>query len=387
MTTITTLKEQVITWRRTLHQEPELSFEEVKTAQFIEDQLRQCENFIVTRPTNTSVMAVLKGQERGKVIAFRADIDALPIQEETDVAFRSQVAGVMHACGHDAHAAMLLGAAYAIHDRGTNFAGEIRFLFQHAEEVSPGGAEQMVAQGVLEEVEHAFALHVSPNHLSGQLAYRKKAISSAADDFDITIFGSGGHAGMPAETIDPLLIGSEIVQALQTIVSRKIANGIAPVLSVTKFNCGTANNIIADQAELGGTIRSHHEKTRVYARELLEQTVHGIAQTHGATASITWELGCSAVFNDSDTTDISITAASKIFENIIELEQPMFGTEDFAIMAEQVPSSYQFIGVHHEKLGEAYPLHHPKFNLDENALILGTSYYVEIAKQLCPIEQ
>lgn len=377
---------QIVTWRRVLHEHPELSFNEIKTSQLVFDTLNTFDHVIVSRPTKTSVMAILKGHVPGNTIAFRADMDALPIQEETNIEFRSKNLGVMHACGHDAHTAMLLGAVQQLTERGNNFAGEIRFLFQHAEELYPGGAVEMVESGVLDGVDRAFALHVSPDYSTGQFVYRKDVFCSTADDFFIKIYGRGGHAGTPSETIDPLIIGAEIVSTLQTIVSRKIPNSKAPIITVAKFHCGTATNVIADTAELAGTIRSHDEDTRIEARALLEKIVHGIAEIHGARGTVEWEIGCPPVINDEETTDISVEAAKKIFgqNNLVNLKEPFFGTEDFAIMSAVVPASYQFMGVHHPKLGEPYPLHHPKFILDEDALVLGTNYFVEVANILCP---
>lgn len=210
--------------------------------------------------------------------------------------------------------------------------------------------------------------------------------TAAADDFEIKIYGRGGHASTPEVAIDPLLIGSEMVVALQTIVSRKVPSIHAPVLTVAKFHCGTALNIIADTAELGGTIRSLDATVRVEARHHLEKIVKGIASMHGATVDIKWELGCPSVTNDKELTALSRQIAGDIVgaEGVQELPAPMFGTEDFADFSEIVPSSMQYIGVHNEDFGEAYPLHHPRFKIDEDALIYGVRYFEKIARTLCP---
>lgn len=383
------LKQQVIAWRRHLHSHPELSHQEYQTSQYIYDQLITFPNLEVKRMTKTSVCAFLKGTKTegtGHTILLRADIDALPIQEEADVPFKSQNLGVMHACGHDAHPAMLLGAAKALAERGTDFNGEIRFVFQHAEEVTPGGAAELVALGITEGVDYAFALHVNPDYEAGQFAMKDGKLTSAADDFEIKIFGRGSHASMPEVAVDPLVIGSEIVMALQTIVSRKMPILSAPVLTVAKFHCGTALNIIADTAELGGTIRSLDAKVRVDARQHLETIVTSIATMHGARAEISWELGCPSVTNDAKLTELSRQIAGDIVgeKGVIELPAPMFGTEDFADFSEAVPSSMQFIGVHNPSFGEVFPLHHPRFKLDEEALIYGARYFENIARTLCP---
>ncbi|EON71059.1 M20 metallopeptidase family protein [Lysinibacillus sphaericus] len=389
MIEISTLEQQVIAWRQHLHMHPELSHQEHRTAQYIYNQLITFPHLEVKRLTETSVCAFLRGVKtagKGHTILLRADIDALPIEEETDLPFKSKNPGVMHACGHDAHPAMLLGAAKALAERGTDFNGEIRFVFQHAEEVTPGGAAQLVSIGIIDNVDYAFALHVSPDYEVGQFAMKDGKFTAAADDFEIKIFGRGGHASTPEVAIDPLLIGSEIVMALQTIVSRKVPSIHAPVLTVAKFHCGTALNIIAETAELGGTIRSLDAKVRVDAREHLVKIVNGIASMHGATAEIKWELGCPSVTNDKELTVLSRRVAGDIVgeEGVRELPEPMFGTEDFADFSEVVPSSMQFIGVHNVDFGVAYPLHHPRFKIDEDALIYGVRYFENIARTLCP---
>lgn len=389
MRAINTLEQQVIAWRQHLHMHPELSHQEHQTAQYIYNHLLTFPHLEVKRLTETSVCAFLRGTKtegKGHTILLRADIDALPIEEETELPFKSKNQGVMHACGHDAHPAMLLGAAKALAERGTDFTGEIRFVFQHAEEVTPGGAAQLVGLGIVDNVDYAFALHVSPDYEVGQFAMKDGKFTAAADDFEIKIFGRGGHASTPEVAIDPLLIGSEIVMALQTIVSRKVPSIHAPVLTVAKFHCGTALNIIAETAELGGTIRSLDAKVRVDARKHLEKIVNGIASMHGATADIKWELGCPSVTNDKELTALSRRVAGDIVgeDGVRELPEPMFGTEDFADFSEAVPASMQFIGVHNVDFGEAYPLHHPRFKIHEDALIYGVRYFENIARTLCP---
>lgn len=381
------LKEEVIEWRRHLHANPELSHHEFKTSDYIYSLVKTFPGLTVTRPTKTSVYAVLRGtketNDKTYTIAFRADIDALPITEEADIDFKSTIDGVMHACGHDAHAAMLLGAAKALSARRDEFTGEIRFIFQHAEEVTPGGAVQLVEKGVMEGVDYVFALHVYPYENAGKFTMKAGKMNAAGDDFEIKVIGSGGHASTPELTVDPLIIGAEIATNLQHIVARKLPILKAPVVTVTKFNCGNSLNVIASFAELGGTIRSHDPIIRVQAREFLEQVVNGIAATHGATAEITWDIGCAAVHNDEKATQLTRDVAHELVgaENVVEMEEPLFGAEDFAAYSEVVPASMQFIGVHNESFGEAYPLHHPKFKIDESAFQYGVAYFVKIAEK------
>ena len=383
----TEINEEVISWRRHLHQNPELSHHEFETSDYIYNLVKTFPGLTVTRPTKTSVYAVLKGTkettDKTYTIAFRADIDALPITEEADIDFTSKNPGVMHACGHDAHAAMLLGAAKVLSNKRDEISGEIRFIFQHAEEVTPGGAVQLVEKGVMEGVDYVFALHVYPYIKAGEFNMREGKMNAAGDDFEIKIIGSGGHASTPELTVDPLIIGAEIATNIQHIVARKLPILKAPVITVTKFNCGNSFNVIAGHSELGGTIRSHDPVIRVQAREYLEQVVNGIASTHGATAEIKWDLGCAAVINDKAATDITREVAIGLVgaENVIELEEPLFGAEDFSAYSEVVPASMQFIGVHNENFEEVYPLHHPKFKIDETAFQHGVNYFVKIAEK------
>lgn len=381
--------EQVISWRHHFHENPEISYQEYQTSDTIEQLLKSFQGLEVSRPTDTSVLAVLKGScesaRKTKTLLFRADIDALPLQEETSLPFQSKNTGVMHACGHDAHAAMLLGAAKLLASKKNELNGEIRFIFQHAEEVLPGGAQELVGKGVANNVDYAFALHVSPAYYTGEIALKDGVLCAAADDFELKIIGEGGHSSAPELTIDPLLIGAEITTNIQHIVARKISALKAPVVSVTKFQSGDALNIIPQYAELGGTIRSLNSKSRVKARQALEQIVKGITEAHGARFEIKWDLGYPAVVNNSEAVAVSRTVIEKLCgkKGLIEVEDPMFGTEDFSSFSEIIPSSMQFIGVHNEAFGKAYPLHHPKFRVDDQALQVGVQYFVAVAENLC----
>ncbi|WP_257349684.1 M20 metallopeptidase family protein [Pseudalkalibacillus decolorationis] len=383
------VKDEVVTWRRHLHENPELSYQEYETSEYIYNLLKTFSGLEVTRPTETSVLAVLKGSKNSTnkqyTIAFRADIDALPIEEKADVEFKSKNPGVMHACGHDAHAAMLLGAAKTLSQKQEDISGEIRFIFQHAEEVTPGGAQELVKKGVIDGVDYAFALHVTPYEQAGTMCIKEGVLCAAADDFEIKIIGQGGHASTPELAIDPLIIGAEIATNIQQIVSRKISALHAPVVSVTKFNSGNALNVIPEHADLGGTIRSLDPDSRVKSREYLQQIVKGITEAHGANYEIKWDLGYPAVVNHIDAVNLSRTVVEEVCgkDNLIDVKDPLFGTEDFSSFSEVVPASMQFIGVHNDDFGKAFPLHHPKFKIDEKALQYGVDYFVRIAEKIC----
>ncbi|HIW13182.1 MAG TPA: amidohydrolase [Candidatus Salinicoccus stercoripullorum] len=386
MTTETkNLKQSLIDWRRHFHRNPELSYKEYETSKYIAEVLRTFDGIEVTRPTETSVLGVLRGTKTdGPVILLRADIDALPVKEETGAEYASEKPGVMHACGHDAHAAMLLGAARELSSMRSEMDGEIRFIFQHAEEDFPGGAHELVDLGVADGVDYAFALHVSPDYETGYFAVREGAFCASADDFRIRITGRGGHAASPDETVDPIITGSEFTMSLQTIVSRKISPHKVPVISVTNFHGGDAMNVIPEYVEIGGTIRSIDEAARVRAREELEHVLKGVTAAHRAEYTIDWDIGYPSVFNRSEAVEVTRNAAGKIFDTdkLIEIEQPIFGTEDFSSFSQAVPASMQFIGVHNRDMGQSYPLHHPKFTVDEEALEKGSLYFVEVARSL-----
>ena len=326
----------------------------------------------------------MKGSGDGNTVLLRADIDALPVKEETDLAFKSRHEGVMHACGHDAHAAMLLGAAKILSGMKAQIKGEVRFLFQHAEEDFPGGAGELVELGVADLVDFAFALHVSPDYGTGYFSVRDGVYCASADDFRIKISGRGGHAAMPDATIDPIIIGSEFTMSLQTVVSRKISPHNVPVVSVTKFHSGAAMNVTPETVEIGGTVRSIDEPSRVKAREEIEQILKGVTTAHRASYTIDWDIGYPSVFNHTEAVDITRSAAAEVYgaDKLIEVDQPIFGTEDFSSFSQAVPSSMQFIGMHDPDWSESFPLHHPKFEIDENGLENGTNYFVEVTKNL-----
>lgn len=382
--TFNEIKDDIIEWRRHFHKYPEVSYKEFNTSQYIFDTLESFGNVAVTRPTPTSVVGTLKGESggEGKTILLRADIDALPMQEKTALEFKSTNDGVMHACGHDAHPAMLLGAAKILSKE--EITGEIRFVFQHAEEEYPGGAHELVDAGITEGVDYAYALHVSPDHKTGTFAVKDGPWCASADEFYITIHGSGAHAAQPFNAVDPVIIGAEFTTAVQSIVSRKVSPIAAPVVSVTNFHAGEVINVIPDHVDISGTIRSLDESSRVTARNELERILNGVTSAHGATYEINWDIGYPGVINDSAATEVSRNVLKSIVgeKNIIDGEYPSYGTEDFASYSSEVPGSMQQIGVYNEVLDNRYPLHNPKFTFDEDALVLGTEYFVEVARAL-----
>lgn len=376
-------EENIIKWRRHFHKYPELSFHEKETSQFIYETLCSFSSFEVTRPTKYSVLAIKRGRQQGKVVAIRADIDALPIQEETRKPYTSVHKGIMHACGHDAHAAILLSAAETIANMKEDFAGEIRLFFQHAEEVYPGGGQEMVEAGVMDGVDYVVGLHVMSGLESGKIGIVYGPMMAAPDVFTIEILGKGGHAARPEETIDPIAIGAQIITNLQHIVSRNTSAFMHRVVSVTQFHGGMADNIIPSAAALMGTVRSFNQTLREEAKEKIEKIVKGITEAHGGDYTYTYRYGYDPVVNNEYITKIVEKSAIKLFGNqrIVHLE-PSMGGEDFSAYLRKAPGCFIKLGTGNKNIDTCYPHHHPKFDVDESALINGVELFLETTIRL-----
>ncbi|MEK8127909.1 amidohydrolase [Paenibacillus filicis] len=377
------ITEQTIAWRRELHAKPELSFQEFKTAQYVEDLLRGFGQLEISRPTPTSVVARLIGKFPGKVLALRADMDALPIQEANDTPYKSQVDGIMHACGHDGHTATLLTVAKQLVPHRDRIHGEVRFIFQHAEELPPGGARELVAAGVLDGVDWIIGEHLSSQLPLGQIGLGYGERAASPDNFTITIKGSGGHAASPHNTIDSIAIGAQIVTNLQHIVSRNTDPLGQLVVSVTQFTGGASHNVIPDSAVLRGTVRSFREDIRQGARQRLEQIVAGIVAAHGAEYELDYLFGYAPVVNDDNVTRFVEETAAELFgTEAVTLLPPGMGAEDFSAYQQVVPGAFVFIGAGNVEAGIVHPHHHPKFEIDEHALQYGARLFVGVAERL-----
>ncbi|MGX5566368.1 M20 metallopeptidase family protein [Bacillus toyonensis] len=376
-------EENIMKWRRHFHKYPELSFYEKETSQIIYDTLCSFSSFEVTRPTKYSVLAIKRGVEQGKVVAIRADIDALPIQEETSKSYTSVHKGRMHACGHDAHAAILLSTAEALSNMKEEFVGEIRLFFQHAEEVYPGGAREMVEAGVMDGVDYVIGLHVMSGLESGKIGIVYGPMMAAPDVFTVEIHGKGGHAARPEETIDPIAIGAQIITNLQHIVSRNTSAFMQRVVSVTQFHGGKADNIIPNTATLMGTVRSFNQTLRLEAEEKIEQIVKGITKAHGGDYTYTYRYGYDPVINNEYITKVVEESALYLFgnERVVKLE-PSMGGEDFSAYLRKAPGCFIKLGTRNQEDNTCYPHHHPKFDVDESALIYGVELFLEAAIRL-----
>lgn len=369
---------QVVAWRRHLHQNPELSFQEHRTAQYVEDVLRGFDGLTVSRPTETSVLAVLRGGAgSGRTLLLRADMDALPIHEEADLEFASQTAGVMHACGHDGHTAMLLGAAKVLSERRAELPGEIRFIFQHAEELFPGGAQAVVDAGVMDGVDLAVGAHLYSRLPVGQIDLIAGATMAAPDTFEIVVKGKGGHAAQPDQTVDPIAIGAQIVTNLQHIVARARDPLEPMVVSVTQFHAGTADNVIPEFATLGGTVRTFDPELRDNAAAWMERIVKGVTEAHGALYDFRYQQGYRALHNDPRVTEeLREVVRDTLGEAALVSGKPTMGGEDFSAYLTKAPGAFFFVGAGHE---DAAPHHHPRFTVDEAGLEHGVRVLVGAA--------
>jgi amidohydrolase len=371
------IKQQVVEWRRYLHQNPELSFQEEKTSQFVYDTLSSFGGLELSRPTKTSVVARLIGAHPGKVLAIRADMDALPITEENDFDFVSQNPGVMHACGHDGHTAMLLGAAKILAGFKDQIHGEVRFLFQHAEELLPGGAQELVDAGVMDGVDYVIGTHLWAPVETGKIYIGSGPLMASPDTFRITIFGKGGHAAEPHETVDSIAVAAQVVTNLQHIVSRN-TNPLQPlVVSVTKFIGGTTDNVIPGSVELSGTVRTFDMELRDKIPGLMERIIKGVTEAHGAQYEFKYEKGYRPVINDEEATNIMKEALLELYgEEAVLKAMPTMGGEDFSAYGTKAKSCFFFIGAGNQEKGIVYPHHHPRFTIDEEALPIGVRAFV-----------
>ncbi|SNZ14690.1 amidohydrolase [Terribacillus aidingensis] len=375
---------EVVEWRRYLHQHPELSFQETETAKFISDKLQSFGyEDIKTNVGGYGIVATLTGKTEGPTIALRADFDALPIKDEKDVPYRSKTNGVMHACGHDGHTAALLGTAKALFKQRNNLKGKVIFLFQPAEEVPPGGAKEMIEDGALEGVDYVYGAHLNSASPVGKVNVGEGFKMAAVDKFAITIQGKGGHGAAPQETVDPIVIGSDIVSALQKIVSRRVSPLESAVVTLGVFQSGQAFNVIPDTARIEGTVRTFNAAIRQQVQEQIEAIVAGITSGFGATYSIDYLNGYPALYNHPEETALLKQLFTEEFgeEQVIPFETGM-GAEDFAYYLQEKPGSFFKVGSRNEDTSTHYPHHHPKFDIDERALLITEKAFTKIVFSL-----
>jgi amidohydrolase len=374
------LSEEIAVWRRHLHENPELGYEEHQTSAFVAKQLKEFGvDEIVIGMGKTGVVAVIKGHKNtsNRVIGLRADMDALPIHEATDLPYKSKTPGKMHACGHDGHTAMLLGAAkYLAETR--NFDGTAIMIFQPAEE-GGGGGLAMCEDGLMKRfgIQEVYGMHNMPGIPLGQFAIRTGAAMAAADRFDIHIEGKGGHAARPHDCIDPVVTSAQLIMAMQTIASRTADPLDSVVVSICDVKSGDAYNVIPQTATLHGTVRTLKAETRDMAERRIKEIASGIALSSGATIKVTYHKGYPVTMNHPEQTEFAAKVAAAISgpNNVDRTIEPMMGAEDFSYMLEERPGAYIFVGN-----GDTAGVHHPAYDFNDKAIPVGVSYWVKVAE-------
>jgi len=375
------LQPDIQAWRRDIHEHPELLYDVHRTAGFVADRLKEfgCDE-IVTGLGKTGVVGVIKGRQPAsgdiKVIGLRADMDALPVEEATGLPYASKTPGLMHACGHDGHTAMLLGAArYLAETR--NFAGDAVVIFQPAEE-GGAGAQAMIKDGLMErfKIDQVYGMHNGPGLPVGSFAIRPGPLMAATDSIDIVIEGRGGHAAQPHKCIDSLLVGAQLVTVLQQIVGRNVDPLESAVISICEFHAGNARNVIPQTATLRGTVRTLTPKVRELVEKRVREVVAGTAQITGAKIDLTYTRGYPVTLNHAEQTETALRAARDVAgETNVHEMPPMMGAEDFSYMLEARPGAFIFCGN-----GDTAGLHHPAYNFNDEAIVYGTSYFIKIVE-------
>jgi len=376
------LQPDIQAWRRDIHQHPELLYDVHRTAAFVADRLREfgCDE-VATGLGRTGVVGIIKGRKPNgdgdvKVIGLRADMDALPIEEQTNLAYASKTPGKMHACGHDGHTAMLLGAArYLAETR--NFAGDAVVIFQPAEE-GGAGAKAMINDGLMDRfgIEQVYGMHNCPGVPIGSFAIRPGPVMAATDAIDIRIEGLGGHAARPHKCLDSVLVGAQLITGLQSIVSRTIDPLDSVVISMCEFHAGNARNVIPQTAELRGTVRTLTAETRELVEKRVREVVSGVAQMTGAKIDLVYEPGYPVTVNHALQTEVAASVAKEIAGDVnVHQMPPMMGAEDFSYMLEARPGAFIFCGN-----GNSAGLHHPAYNFNDEAIVFGTSYWIKLVE-------
>ena len=366
-------------WRRHLHRHPELSFQEFQTSAFVAREMGALPGAEIIRLTPTSLVVAFRTGRPGAKIGLRADLDALPIQEERpDLSFQSETAGVMHACGHDGHTAMLMAVCVYLSDHRDALSGEIYAIFQHAEEVPPGGASELLATGFFNDFDFIYGQHLLSSLPTGVIDIKEGACSANADVYRLNIIGRGGHAALPEQTIDPVLLGAQFVTLLQTLVARRVAPQEAMVISNTVFQAGTLQNIIPGTAFLMGSVRTGSSRGRDFARREIEALIAGLCLTQGARYEFDYQSGYDLTWNHPRKTQLVRALAEKRFGSAVESLPPLLIGEDFSAFAQRIPATFVFIGAGNEE--NHAPHHHPKFGLDEASLALGWQLMVDVAR-------
>jgi amidohydrolase len=377
------IEEFIISSRRDFHQNPELGYEEYRTSKKIKEFL-DSEGIEYYESAKTGICAIIKGKNSNdkKTVALRADIDALPIEEKNICEYTSKNKGKMHACGHDAHTAILMGATKILNSIKDELNGNVKLFFEPAEETT-GGARVMIKEGVLEnpKVDAVFGLHVEEWLSAGTIGIKKGVVNAASNPFTIKIFGKGGHGAYPHNTVDPIIIASNVIVAIQNIVSREIEPTNPAVVTVGYINGGTAQNIIPGEVKIGGIIRTMTKEDREYVCRRLVEVVEGVTKSMRGTCEIEIEESYPCLYNDDNMVDIIKKGGKDIIgeKNIINLDKPIMGVESFAYFSMERPSAFYFLGCRNEERGIINPTHNASFDIDEECLTVGVAMQVKMA--------
>ena len=376
---IVELQPEITAWRRDLHQHPELLYDVHRTAAFVAEKLKAfgCDE-VVEGMGRTGVVGVIKGKKgAGGVIGLRADMDALPIEEQTNLSYALKTPGKMHACGHDGHTSMLLGAAQYLAET-RNFAGDAVVIFQPAEE-GGAGADAMIKDGLMDRfgIQKVYGMHNNPGMPIGSFSMRTGPIMAAMDRIGITIEGVGGHAAYPHKTIDPVMAGSQLIMAFQSIVSRTVSPLDSAVISICEFHAGHASNVIPASAELRGTVRTLRKEVRDLVEKRMNEVCAGVALQTGARITLNYDRGYPVVVNHPEETRLAAKIAGEVggAANVATDMEPVMGAEDFAYMLEARPGAFIFMGN-----GDSAGLHHPAYNFNDDAIVYGSSYWVKLVE-------
>ena len=373
--------DSVVSTRRIIHQHPEIGFDVEQTAGIVAELLRILDIQVTTGIGRTGVVGNIEVPGATKRIALRADMDALPIQEQTDVPYKSKIDGKAHLCGHDAHTAMLIGTARILTELRSRLKVNIRLIFQPCEEIYPGGAPAMIDDGVLEDVDEIYGFHVFPLYPVGQYATCNGPMLAQSDTFEITITGKGGHAAFPHLTVDPVLLGAQFVNSAQSIVSRSVNPLDSAVVSITEFHAGDAKNVIPPSITLGGTVRTLDLTVQKKIKVQLENLLKGITTTNSATYRFDYHERCPVTFNHDPCVESVLSSARTLVgdENTIFPISPILGGEDFACYSQHIPACFVMVGAGNEKKGIVNMCHHPQFDIDEESMLYGMALAVCIA--------
>lgn len=375
----------MIQTRRHLHKNPEVSFKEYDTTEYILHELKKI-GIKTERPMETGCIGIIEGDKSsGRVIALRADIDALPMEEEGDAksAFRSENKGAAHCCGHDFHTANLLGAANILMDLKEHIEGKIVLIFQAAEEKLPGGGRLLTESGFLQklDVQKIFGMHTNPDFAPGEVAVKPGAFMACTVEFEVKIKGKGGHAAAPHTAVDPIVVAAQVIQQFQTILSRSLDPAEPAVITVGKIEAGSAHNVIPEEASMIGTVRAFSMETARFIKERMDRVLAGTTEAAGAGYTFTFDEGYPAVVNSEDTTEQFLKAAHHLLEEeqIMHLKKPIMAGEDFAFYQQQFPGTFFFLGTGSDESDSKWSWHHPRYNIDERAFKTGAAMLAALA--------